>query len=82
MKANTTNIHELKNMDEELKNCALKWSCTKKADWFYRHKRTARKLAQKTKEFEAITMDLGRNLPVPNISTNDVYYKMQQSFMF
>lgn len=52
----------------------------RKADWFYRQKRIAKKQAQKCKEFEAIAMDFGKNLPIPNISTNDVYYKRQLSF--
>ena len=39
----------------------------RKADCFYSEKRTARKHAEKFKEFEAITMDFGKNLHIPNI---------------
>lgn len=52
----------------------------RKAESFYERKRTARKAAQKSTEIEAICMDYQKNLSVPNISTNNVYYKRQLSF--
>lgn len=52
----------------------------RKANWFYGRKRQARKQAQNCKELEAIKTDFRKNLPIPNISTNDIYYKRQLSF--
>ncbi|KAJ8888095.1 hypothetical protein PR048_007582 [Dryococelus australis] len=43
----------------------------RQADSFYREKRLARKQSRKVKEFEAIIMDYGKNLPIPNISTGE-----------
>ncbi|KAK5650194.1 hypothetical protein RI129_001223 [Pyrocoelia pectoralis] len=51
-----------------------------KANAFYKRKRTARLQSQKNIKMEAIAMDFQKNLPIPNISTNDVYYKRQLSF--
>lgn len=51
-----------------------------KAVTFYTRKRIARKYSKKTESYEAICMDFQRNLPLPNITTNDVYYKRQLSF--
>jgi predicted Zn-dependent protease len=53
-----------------------------KASTFYERKRQVRKAAQISETIEAITMDFRKNLPLPNISTNDVYYRRQQSFQF
>lgn len=36
-------------------------------------------MCKKTPKEEAICIDFGRNLPIPNVSTNDVYYKRQLS---
>lgn len=33
----------------------------------------------KGKKFEAIKMDYGKNVPIPNITTGEVYYKIQLS---
>ncbi|KAJ8887890.1 hypothetical protein PR048_007374 [Dryococelus australis] len=53
----------------------------RQAGSFYREKRLARKQAGKDlKDFGVITMDYGRNLPVPNISTEEIYFKKQLSF--
>lgn len=51
-----------------------------KAVTFYTRKRLARKECQKDPQKEAICMDYQKNLPLPNIATNDVYYKRQLSF--
>lgn len=48
-----------------------------KADVFYQRKKLARKQAMKRVDFECIAMDFQKNLPMPNLSTNDVYYKRQ-----
>ncbi|XP_014261324.1 uncharacterized protein LOC106673655 [Cimex lectularius] len=53
----------------------------KKAEEFYKIKRKFRKLAKKEVNFEAVAMDFQRNLPVPNITTNDAYYRRQLNFM-
>lgn len=44
---------------------------------FYVRKRESRLNSQKEVTKEAIAMDFQKNLPVPNITTNDVYYKRQ-----
>lgn len=49
----------------------------KRADVFYERKRKARQNAEKNRNFEAICMDYQKNLPVPNKTTNDIYYKRQ-----
>lgn len=63
----------IKKKETELKLHKLK------AQKFYDLKRKARKAASKTKTFEAICIDYGKNLSVPNVSTNDVYYRRQLS---
>lgn len=52
-----------------------------RANVFYDRKRAAKKKARKEESFEAITMDFSKNLPTPNIATNDVYYKRQLTFI-
>lgn len=43
-------------------------------------KREARKISKKSELIQSVCMDFQKNLPLPNISTNDVYYKRQLSF--
>ena len=50
----------------------------KKADTFYKRKTEAKKVRKKV-EIESICIDFAKNLPVPNISTNDAYYCRQLS---
>lgn len=52
----------------------------KKAEWFYKLKRIAKKAAKQSHEVEAIAIDFGRNLPTPNISTGEVYFRRQLTF--
>ncbi|XP_072401358.1 uncharacterized protein [Diabrotica undecimpunctata] len=52
-----------------------------KAETFYDRKRSARKKAMKTVEMEAIALDYQKNLNLPNITTNDAYYKRQLTFI-
>lgn len=59
---------------------ALKELHLRKAMTFYSRKRAAKYVAQGAETKEAIVMDFQKNLPVPNISTNDVYYRRQLSF--
>lgn len=51
----------------------------KKAQSFYDRKRVATQTSKSSVHKEAICFDFGRNLPIPNVSTNDVYYKRQLS---
>jgi hypothetical protein len=51
----------------------------KKAQEFYNRKRNAKAKAKSNIEYEAIAMDFQKNVPLPNITTNDVYYKRQLS---
>ena len=50
-----------------------------RAQVFYDKKRASRKKARTTTDFEAIAMDYQKNISLPNISTNDLYYKRQLS---
>lgn len=53
----------------------------KKANTFYSRKRDVRKFCtQKSNCTEAICMDFQRNLNIPNITTNDAYYRRKLSF--
>lgn len=51
-----------------------------KSNMFYVRKRASKESSQKSKERETIAMDFQKNVPVPNITTNDVYYKRQLTF--
>jgi len=80
-KINTNDAEELHQLDAQLKTLQTKRELhLKKADWFYRIKRNAKKQARKNEKIAAIAIDYGKNLPIPNISTNDVYYRRQLSF--
>jgi hypothetical protein len=52
----------------------------KKAEVFYARKKCAKQKAKSDPSFEAICVDFMKNLPCPNLSTNDVYYRRQLSF--
>ncbi|KAJ8893128.1 hypothetical protein PR048_005711, partial [Dryococelus australis] len=72
-KTNTTYIQDMNNFDEPFKSLHVEIELhKKKAEWFYREKRTERK--HRTR----IAIEFGRNLPIPNIATN-MYYKRQLS---
>ncbi|CAH1964672.1 unnamed protein product [Acanthoscelides obtectus] len=49
----------------------------RKAEVFYSRKRAAKKRSRTSVTHEAICLDFGQNLSVPNTTTNDVYYKSQ-----
>lgn len=51
----------------------------KKADVFYQRKCIARVKGRINELVEAVCFDYQKNLPVPKISTNDVYYRRQLS---
>lgn len=50
-----------------------------KAETLYKRKFQA-KISMKAPHIEAVCFDFQKNLPVPNITTNDVYYRRQLSF--
>lgn len=50
-----------------------------RAHAFYTLKKNAKAKAKSDITFEAIAMDFQKNVPLPNITTNDVYYKRQLS---
>lgn len=52
----------------------------KMAETFYARKRNARLGARRNETDEAICMDYQKNLNVPNITTNDAYYKRKLSY--
>lgn len=49
----------------------------KRADVFYQRKRESKRRAQQDATHLAICMDYQKNLPAPNVTTNDAYYKRQ-----
>ena len=51
----------------------------RQSDIFYGRKRVARTTAKKSPKTTAIAFDYWKNLPCPNVSTNDVYYRRQLS---
>lgn len=52
-----------------------------RSEKFYTIKRNCRKESRKNEEFEAVTVDYQKNLPTPNITTSDVYYRRQLNFI-
>lgn len=66
---------DLKRVEAEAKLHKLR------AATFYIRKRIEKKKSRKSNDYEAITMDYCKNLPTPNITTNDVYYKRQLTFI-
>lgn len=68
------------NDDTKLKALQLEKELhLRRANTFYVRKRKARLRAGNEKNFEAIAMDYQKNISLPNITTNDVYYKRQLS---
>ncbi|XP_072402450.1 uncharacterized protein [Diabrotica undecimpunctata] len=66
---------------QQLKNLEIQNELhLRKAEVFYARKRAARKRSMKVTDYESIAMDFQKNLPLPNITTNDVYYKRQLAF--
>lgn len=78
------NDERKKDMEKTLRKAELEINVhLKRAEMFYTKKTNVRKACKKTKDKQALCMNYGRNLPMPNISTNDVYYKRQLSlFVF
>lgn len=77
----TADSKELKQLNEALQALQTKKELhLRKADTFYARKRAARLEAQNNPKKEAIAMDFAKNLQVPNITTNDTYYRRQLAF--
>lgn len=77
---NCTDEHRPK-LEEELRQLKTAMKLHKlKADTFYKRKRDARKKSRKSFKTEAIAVDFGRNLCIPDISTSEVYFRRQLSF--
>lgn len=53
----------------------------RKSERFYQLKISYYKRSMKSVTMEAIKMDFQKNLPTPNLTTNDVYYKRQINFI-
>lgn len=68
-------------LDRELQKLHVENKVHKlKAATFYERKRISRIKSRNTENsIESICIDYGKNLPVPNIQTNDTYYKRQLS---
>lgn len=78
-KNNASELDQL-NIERKIKKIETEIIIHKKrAEQFYIRKKKAKLEARKTKEKEAICMDFSKNLPAPNLPTNDVYYKRQLS---
>ncbi|CAH0551164.1 unnamed protein product [Brassicogethes aeneus] len=78
---NTLTAEGKTDLMQQLKNLEIQNELhLKKADVFYARKRAAKKRSIKVMDYESIAMDFQKNFPLPNISTNDVYYKRQLSF--
>lgn len=67
------------NQDELKRLTILNNLHKKKAQTFYDRKKNARMKSKTDIEFQAIAMDYQKNVSLPNITTNDVYYKRQLS---
>lgn len=72
--AKKTLTKHLQNIESEKKLHLLK------SENFYSLNKNSEK-ARKKNDIEAIAMDYQKNLPTPNISTNDVYYRRQLNFI-
>ena len=51
----------------------------RKAQVFYERKKTARKESMKHETHDAVAFDFKKNLSMPNLTTNDIYYRRQHS---
>lgn len=81
IKQTNPDLDKYKQLNDDLKSLHTKKEVhLRRAKTFYDRKRAARLEAQQNPQIEAIAMDFEKNLPVPNIQTNDVYYRRQLSF--
>lgn len=71
---------QFRQVERNIRNLKIEIKLHKlKADQFYKRKREAKISSQRVLSTEAICLDFSKNLPLPNITTNDVYYKRQLS---
>lgn len=70
------NVQEIKKLTIEKKVHLAK------AGVFYDRKKSSKLMARNDCEFEAIAIDFQKNISLPNITTNDVYYRRQLSIHF
>lgn len=76
----TLTILKSQNKEDEIKKFSIDHNLhVVKAKVFYSRKKKCAKLARKDKMFLSIAMDYQKNVSLPNISTNDIYYKRQLS---
>ena len=72
---------ECKKLKQQLDEIKLqKEQHHKDAETFYVRKRNARFKAQWEQRFESIAFDFQKNLNLPNLSTNDFYYRRKLAF--
>lgn len=72
-------LEEEKKLDELKQLTILNKVHLTKAHVFYDRKKKAKQQCKNQKDFLAIAVDFQKNISLPNITTNDVYYKRQLS---
>lgn len=72
-------LEEEKKLDELKQLTILNKLHLTKAHVFYDRKKKAKKQSKNQEDFLAIAIDFQKNISLPNITTNDVYYKRQLS---
>lgn len=78
--AKVTSLKAEGNSEEEIRTLQVENTLHKRrAQAFYDRKRDAKKRAKTTPTFEAIALDYQKNIYLPNIPTNEVYYLRQLS---
>lgn len=79
----TAEMNRLKkegNLENEIRRLTVENEIhKKKAQRFYDEKRKAKNKARTTNDFVAIALDFQKNIYLPNVPTNDVYYLRQLS---
>lgn len=76
----TTHKKQKEKLAAEIKRITVENKLHKqRAQEFYSRKRKSKLASSQDVRKESICMDYGKNLPIPNISTNDAYYKRQLS---
>lgn len=74
------NEFERKRLEHDLRKITITNNVHKaNAQEFYSRKRKSKVASRHDVTKESICIDYGKNLPLPNITTNDVYYKRQLS---
>ncbi|XP_050308916.1 uncharacterized protein LOC126745187 [Anthonomus grandis grandis] len=82
LKTENGNEEEKKRTEAEIQKLGVLNRVHKaKAEKFYEKKRVFMQYASTKDDTEAIAMDFQKNLSLPNVTTNDVYYKRQLTFI-